>query len=135
MIPGHIRVTTDCRTVTEILSRIGDKWSVQTVVQLGSGPKRFNELRRQIDGISQRMLTLTLRGLERDGLVNRTVFPTVPPRVEYRLTDLGCSLLKTVRGLAEWAIENRPEIVAARQRFDGTASNGHTGDERRSASL
>jgi DNA-binding HxlR family transcriptional regulator len=135
LIPGHIRVTTDCRTVTEILSRIGDKWSVQTVVQLGSGPKRFNELRRQIDGISQRMLTLTLRGLERDGLVNRTVFPTVPPRVEYRLTDLGCSLLKTVRGLAEWAIENRPEIIAARQRFDGTASNGCTGDERRSASL
>ena len=86
----------DCRTVTEILSRVGDKWSVQVVVQLGEGPKRFNELRRSVTGISQRMLTLTLRSLERDGLVTRTVYPTIPPRVDYQLTGLGCSLLKTV---------------------------------------
>ena len=118
MLPGHIHVPTDCRTVTEILSRVGDKWSVQIVVQLGSGPKRFNELRRIVGGISQRMLTLTLRGLERDGLVTRTVYPTVPPRVEYRLTELGCSLLTIVRGLGEWASRNRDQILEARRRFD-----------------
>ncbi|MBM6582284.1 helix-turn-helix transcriptional regulator [Microvirga sp. BT689] len=118
MSPSHIHVPTDCRTVTEILSRVGDKWSVQVVVQLGGGSKRFNELRRAVTGISQRMLTLTLRGLERDGLVTRKVYPTIPPRVDYQLTGLGCSLLKTVRGLGEWAIANRDEILAARQRFD-----------------
>ena len=118
MSPSHIHVPTSCHTVTEILSRVGDKWSVQVVVQLGSGPKRFNELRRIVSGISQRMLTLTLRSLERDGLVTRTVYPTIPPKVEYRLTGLGCSLLKTVRGLGEWAIQNRDEILAARRRFD-----------------
>ena len=118
MLPGHIHVPTDCRTVTEILSRVGDKWSVQVVVQLGTGPKRFNELRRIVGGISQRMLTLTLRGLERDGLVTRTVYPTVPPRVDYQLTGLGCSLLNTVRGLGQWAIQNRDEILEARRRFD-----------------
>ncbi|MDP8917762.1 MAG: helix-turn-helix transcriptional regulator [Pseudomonadota bacterium] len=118
MSPGHIHVPTDCRTVTEILSRVGDKWSVQVVVQLGEGSRRFNELRRSVTGISQRMLTLTLRGLERDGLVTRTVYPTIPPRVDYQLTGLGCSLLKTVRGLGEWAIANRDEILEARQRFD-----------------
>jgi DNA-binding HxlR family transcriptional regulator len=124
MSPSHIHVPTDCRTVTEILSRVGDKWSVQVVVQMGEGPKRFNELRRSVTGISQRMLTLTLRGLERDGLVTRTVYPTIPPRVDYQLTGLGCSLLKTVRGLGEWAIQNRDEILQARRRFDegGTGS-------------
>ena len=119
MSPSHIHVPTNCRTVTEILSRVGDKWSVQVVVQMGDGPKRFNELRRSVTGISQRMLTLTLRGLERDGLVTRTVYPTIPPRVDYQLTGLGCSLLKTVRGLGEWAIANRDEILEARRRFDG----------------
>jgi DNA-binding HxlR family transcriptional regulator len=118
MSPSHIHVPTNCHTVTEILSRVGDKWSVQVVVQLGGGPKRFNELRRIVSGISQRMLTLTLRSLERDGLVTRTIYPTIPPKVEYRLTGLGCSLLKTVRGLGEWAIQNRDEILAARRRFD-----------------
>ena len=124
MSPSHIHVPTDCRTVTEILSRVGDKWSVQVVVQMGEGPKRFNELRRSVTGISQRMLTLTLRGLERDGLVTRTVYPTIPPRVDYQLTGLGCSLLKTVRGLGEWASQNRDEILQARRRFDegGTGS-------------
>ena len=125
MLPGHIHVPTVCRTVTEILSRVGDKWSVQVVVQLGTGPKRFNELRRIVGGISQRMLTLTLRGLERDGLVTRTVYPTIPPRVDYQLTGLGCSLLNTVRGLGQWAIQNRDEILEARRRFDdGDAEAG-----------
>jgi DNA-binding HxlR family transcriptional regulator len=119
---GNIHVPIDCRTVTEILSRIGDKWSVQVVVELGKGTRRFNELRRTVTGISQRMLTLTLRGLERDGLVTRTVYPTIPPRVEYRLTGLGSSLLTVVRALGDWAIANRAEILAARDRFD---AGGH----------
>ena len=130
MSPSHIHVPTDCRTVTEILSRVGDKWSVQVVVQLGEGSKRFNELRRAVDGISQRMLTLTLRGLERDGLVTRTIYPTIPPRVDYQLTELGCSLLKTVRGLGEWAIQNRDEILAARRRFDEGDSGAEAGHQR-----
>ena len=127
MSPSHIHVPTDCRTVTEILSRVGDKWSVQVVVQMGEGPKRFNELRRSVTGISQRMLTLTLRGLERDGLVTRTVYPTIPPRVDYQLTGLGCSLLKTVRDLGEWAIQNRDEILEARRRFDEGDTGPGTG--------
>jgi DNA-binding HxlR family transcriptional regulator len=118
MSPSNMHVPTNCQTVTEILSRVGDKWSVQVVVQLGEGPKRFNEIRRLVSGISQRMLTLTLRGLERDGLVMRTVYPTIPPKVEYQLTGLGCSLLKTVRSLGAWAIDNRDEILEARRRFD-----------------
>lgn len=126
MTPSHIHVPTDCRTVTEILSRVGDKWSVQVVVQLGDGPKRFNELRRIVSGISQRMLTLTLRGLERDGLVTRTIYPTIPPRVDYQLTELGCSLLQTVRALGDWAIRNRDEILEARRRFDD-GENSHEG--------
>jgi DNA-binding HxlR family transcriptional regulator len=130
MSPGHIHVPTDCRTVTEILSRVGDKWSVQVVVQLGEGPRRFNELRRSVTGISQRMLTLTLRGLERDGLVTRTVYPTIPPRVDYQLTGLGCSLLKTVRGLGEWAIVNRDEILDARRRFDEGAADQEVHQQR-----
>jgi DNA-binding HxlR family transcriptional regulator len=127
MSPSHIhvpaRMSHSCHTVTEILSRVGDKWSVQVVVQLGEGPKRFNELRRIVAGISQRMLTLTLRSLERDGLVTRTVYPTIPPRVDYALTGLGCSLLNTVRGLGAWAVENRDEILEARRRFDEQGAN------------
>ncbi len=93
MLPSNLHVPEDCRAVSEVLERVGDKWSVLVVVMLGAGPKRFNELRRSIASISQRMLTLTLRGLERDGLVTRTVFPTIPPRVDYELTELGRSLL------------------------------------------
>lgn len=107
-----------CRTVTDVLSRVGDKWSVQVVMQLGEGPLRFNALRRAIDGISQRMLTRTLRGLERDGLVSRTVTPTVPPRVDYALTEMGHSLKAPVCGLGEWALANRESISQARIRFD-----------------
>jgi len=113
-----MNVTGECKTVTDVLSRIGDKWSIQVVVQLGQGPRRFNELRRIIGDISQRMLTLTLRGLERDGLVTRTVYPTIPPRVEYNLTELGCSLLKTVRGLGDWARQHHHEIAEARRQYD-----------------
>ncbi len=107
-----------CLFVREVLSRIGDKWSVLVVVLLGDGARRFSELKRTIDGISQRMLTLTLRGLERDGLVIRTVIPTVPPRVEYALSPLGRTLLKSVSELASWAKANQGEIEHARVDFD-----------------
>src|ERR1700736_5486935 len=96
LIPSSLRVPEDCRAVSEVLARVGDKWTVLVVTVLGDGPKRFNELRRALGSISQRMLTLTLRGLERDGLVTRTVFPTIPPRVDYALTRLGHSLLEPV---------------------------------------
>jgi|SRR5208337_3474077 len=118
MLPGNLHVPEDCRAVSEVLERVGDKWSVLVVVMLGGGPKRFNELRRSIANISQRMLTLTLRGLERDGLVTRTVFPTIPPRVGYALTELGRSLLAPVDALGTWARENQAKIQQARQRFD-----------------
>src|ERR1700682_4782360 len=111
----------DCKPVADILARIGDKWSVLIIMLLGSGRKRFNEMRRLVRGISQRMLTLTLRGLERDGLVTRTVFPTIPPRVDYELTALGTSLLLPISGLGEWAYANRTKIEAARSRFDRAA--------------
>ena len=111
-----------CPAVSAILSRIGDKWSVLVVMQLGQGTKRFSMLKRQVEGISQRMLTLTLRGLERDGLVARHVHHSVPPKVEYSLTDLGRSLCGPVQALGAWAIEHRYEIDAARQRFDQAAS-------------
>ena len=111
-----------CPAVREVLNRIGDKWSVQIVALLGDGPLRFSELRRSIEGISQRMLTLTLRGLERDGLVTRTVFPgdhgQWPPRVEYELTKLGGTLLDPIQALAEWAAEHRVSIQEARDKFD-----------------
>ena len=121
-IPGNLHVAEDCRAVSEVLARVGDKWTVLVVSTLGDGPKRFNELRRALGSISQRMLTLTLRGLERDGLVSRTVFPTIPPRVDYELTDLGRSLLEPVKELGLWARRNRPEIQAARERFDTGAA-------------
>ncbi|MBR0964306.1 helix-turn-helix transcriptional regulator [Bradyrhizobium diazoefficiens] len=107
-----------CRGVASVLSRVGDKWSVFVIMTLGDGPKRFNELKRIIDGISQRMLTLTLRGLERDGLVTRTVFPTIPPRVDYELTELGRGLADPVQALGKWAFAHLPEIEGARKKFD-----------------
>ena len=115
--------SSDCRAVSDVLARIGDKWSVLVVSRLGDGPLRFNELRRAIGGISQRMLTLTLRGLERDGLVTRTVFPTIPPRVDYALTPLGRDLLQPVSALGEWATRNQAKIARARERFDGAAAS------------
>ena len=107
-----------CRTISTLLSRIGDKWTVLVVTTLGEGPRRFNELRREIPSVSQRMLTLTLRNLERDGLVSRTVTPTIPPRVDYELTGLGRSLLQPIKGLAQWALENVGAIHEAQARFD-----------------
>ena len=122
VIPGNLHVPEDCRAVSEVLSRVGDKWTILVVGELGSGPRRFNEIRRALGSISQRMLTLTLRGLERDGLVTRTVFPTVPLKVEYELTKLGRSLLEPVSGIGLWARQHRTAIEAARQRFDSAAT-------------
>ncbi|MBR2687196.1 MAG: helix-turn-helix transcriptional regulator [Aquamicrobium sp.] len=119
MKPRHPHVTGDCLAVSDILQRIGDKWSLLVVQNLGEGPQRFNELKHCIGNISQKMLTTTLRSLERDGFVTRTVFPTIPPRVDYELTDLGRELLIPVKGLAEWAITNAGRVSAARARFDG----------------
>ncbi len=113
-----------CTMVSETLARIGDKWTVLVVELLcvGRGPVRFNEIRRSIPGISQRMLTLTLRGLERDGLVTRTVHPTIPPRVDYELTKLGQSLRVPLVAVAGWARANRAAIVEARKVFDATST-------------
>jgi len=116
--PTPVHSAESCRPVTEILARIGDKWSVLVVMMLSEGPRRFSELRRMIDGISQRMLTLTLRGLERDGLVTRTVTPSIPPRVDYELTTLGRSLREPVTALGRWAIDNRPAMLKARAAYD-----------------
>lgn len=116
--PRHSHVTENCRAVAPVLARVGDKWSIQIVRLLGEGPRRFNEIKRMVDGISQRMLTLTLRGLERDGLVTRTVFPTVPPRVDYELTDLGRSLWEPVQALGVWAVGHRDAIAKAQAAFD-----------------
>jgi DNA-binding HxlR family transcriptional regulator len=95
--------------VTDVLHRVGDRWSVIVIVLLGEKPFRYNDLRRSIEGVSQRMLTRTLRGLEHEGLVRRTVFPTNPPAVEYALTDLGRSLLEPLSALARWAVEHHAE--------------------------
>jgi DNA-binding HxlR family transcriptional regulator len=130
MEPEHTGVTakpeqhlpSDCREVGTILARIGDKWSVLVIMLLGDKPRRFNEIKRMVGGISQRMLTLTLRGLERDGLVTRTIFPTIPPRVDYELTELGRSLREPVQNLGSWAFQNLPEIQTARQKFDTKAT-------------
>lgn len=126
MSPGHIERPAElpapdaggCLATRQILDRIGDKWSLYIVAMLKSGPQRFNALKRGIDGISQRMLTLTLRGLERDGLITRTLYPTIPPRVDYELTDLGRTLLKPVMELVDWANENQAAIAEAHRRFD-----------------
>ncbi len=121
---GGVERHAECTMVSETLARIGDKWTVLVVELLcaGRGPVRFNEIRRAIDGISQRMLTLTLRGLERDGLVTRTVHPTIPPRVDYELTQLGQSLRVPLVSVAEWARANRGSIVESRKVFDATST-------------
>lgn len=130
MIPEHSKVTAreipdhaspSCQAVNSVLARVGDKWSVLIIVLLGDGKLRFNEMKRLVGGISQRMLTLTLRGLERDGLVKRTIFPTIPPRVEYELTDLGRSLRCAVVPLGTWAQEHVGDIHKARESFDAKA--------------
>ncbi|MDD9370978.1 MAG: helix-turn-helix domain-containing protein [Acidimicrobiales bacterium] len=124
--PGHTEGTDPlCRVeasqacaIRDLLDRLGDKWSLLVVELLGEGTRRFTELRREIDGISQRMLTLTLRRLERDGLVRRTVHPVVPPRVDYELTALGETLLDAVAPLVTWTRSHRDEIAAARVGYD-----------------
>jgi DNA-binding HxlR family transcriptional regulator len=119
---AEARPTLDnCQATREILDRIADKWSLFVIAMLRDGPRRFNELRREVTGISQRMLTLTLRALERDGLITRTVYPTIPPRVDYELTELAQTLLGPVMALVIWADANKEVIAAARERFDEEA--------------
>ena len=108
--------------IRDVLSRIGDKWSVLVIMLLWHGPRRFSEIKRGVADVSQRMLTLTLRGLERDGLVTRTVTPTIPPRVDYELTGLGRSLAEPVQALGHWAFEHLDDIEGARASYDGRAA-------------
>ena len=124
-IPGRSET---CNAMADILNRIGDKWSVMIVGYLGRKTMRFNELRHTIGGISQRMLTLTLRNLERDGLVTRTVYPEIPPRVEYQLTPLGQSLQAPISALWAWAEEHQGEVQRARLEYDGLHED--TADQR-----
>lgn len=112
--------TRDCRRVSEVLNRVGDKWSMQVVVVLREQPRRFNDLRRQVNGISQQMLTRTLKVLERDGLVERTVLASSPPQVEYALTPFGVSLSEPVRALAKWALANLDVLYDNRLRYDAS---------------
>jgi len=120
---------TEC-PLREVLDRVGDKWSVLVVMLLSDGPRRFSELRRSIEGISQRMLTRTLRQLERDGLVVRTVYPSVPPRVEYELTDVGRTLRDPLTALGRWSEQHRGYIASSRQAYD----RGLVGDNGENAS-
>lgn len=119
MKPDHGHGTDDCREISALLSRVGDKWSVLIITRLGDSRLRFSELRRRIGGISQKMLTTSLRNLERDGFVARTVLPTSPPRVDYELTELGRELLVPVAGLVDWTRANMHRIDASRRVFDG----------------
>lgn len=118
----HPHANPDCRAVSELLSRVGDKWTVLIVKALEARGRRFNELKREVGGISQQMLTRTLRTLERDGMVARTVHPTVPPSVEYELTELGRSLSVPVMALADWTFAHLPQIHANRAAYDGVTS-------------
>jgi DNA-binding HxlR family transcriptional regulator len=117
--PGNFNESATCRRISEVLSRVGDKWTVLVITQLRDGPRRFSEIKRGLGSISQKMLTATLRALERDGFLTRTVFPSVPPRVDYELTDLGRDLLHPVTALANWASKNADAIDRARVRYDG----------------
>jgi len=119
VLPPNAHLDSDCRGVASVLARVGDKWSVFIIRLLGGGPRRFNELKRMVGGISQRMLTLTLRGLERDGIVTRTIHPVIPPRVEYDLTPMGLTLLDAIGQLVAWADSHLPEIGAAQAAYDG----------------
>ena len=130
MKPRHNGLPADCRAISDVLARVGDKWSVLVVTRLGERPLRFNEMRRAIGGISQRMLTLTLRGLERDGLVTRTVFATIPPRVDYALTPLGRDLLSRCRRSARGRPAIRPK---SRARARGSTAIARHAEKRRSA--
>jgi DNA-binding HxlR family transcriptional regulator len=114
---GDVHHPSSCRA-REVLQRVGDKWSMLVIDLLGQDTKRFSELHRSIDGITSRMLTVTLRGLERDGIVSRTIHPVIPPRVDYELTAMGRTLLDTIGQLVSWADSHLPEIDAARAAYD-----------------
>jgi len=108
----------DCQKVSQMLARLGEKWSMLVVMLLRAGPRRFNDIKRNTGGISQQMLTRTLRGLERDGMLTRTIHPTSPPQVEYQLTELGLALSEPASAFGQWVQEHLAEIDAARDRFD-----------------
>jgi DNA-binding HxlR family transcriptional regulator len=129
MEPGNSHDTDNCRAVADVLARVGDKWTVYIVRLLSDGPMRFNEMRRAVSAISQRMLSLTLRGLERDGLVTRTVTPSIPPRVDYELTPLGLTLIEPIKALGQWAVSNRAQVETARAAFDGANAGSKTVEE------
>lgn len=116
--PGPGIRSVDCQKISQVLARIGEKWSVLIIMRLAGGPQRFTELKRAINGVSQRMLTLCLRGLERDGLIKRTVIAVMPPHVEYELTPLGRSLTVPVTALGSWARDHLQAIDQAREAFD-----------------
>ena len=122
---GGKHAESPCRA-REVFARVGDKWSVSVIHLLGSGTMRFTELRRGIDGISQRMLAVTLRGLERDGIISRTMYPVIPPRVDYSLTPMGRTLLTTITNLVDWADDHLDDIVRARAAYD--LRSGDTAD-------
>lgn len=117
MKPATTEIEHDCRPVGEILSQIGGKWTVLVINLLSDGPRRFSEIKRMIGGISQKVLTATLRELEMDGFVTRTVTPSIPPRVDYELTDLGRDLQGPLAVMGQWAIDNRPRVLEARGRY------------------
>lgn len=123
MKPMDSNVPGRCSRANEIISLIGDKWSVHVVMLLGRGKHRFSEIKRSVDGVSQKMLTTTLRGLERDGYVKRTVYPTIPPKVEYELTVLGQELLVPLSALGAWAIENYDRVFQARTTYDARVAS------------
>ncbi len=120
---SHMCGTDEACDVRQTLDRIGDKWSLLVIAMLGVGPMRFMELRREIGSISQRMLTLTLRHLERDGLVLRTHYPTIPPKVEYQLSPLGATLLESIQAIVSWTLEHREEIAEAREKYDARVND------------
>ncbi len=126
---GNNQETTACRAVADVLARIGDKWTVYIVKLLADGPMRFNEMRRAVPAISQRMLSLTLRGLERDGLVTRTVTPSIPPRVDYELTPTGLTLIEPLKAVGAWAIANRDFVENSRAKYDLVNAGSKTVEE------
>jgi DNA-binding HxlR family transcriptional regulator len=121
--PAHSLTSDHCRRVSQILARVGDKWSILVVMVLRDNPRRFSDIKRNVEGISQQMLTRTLRGLEREGIVSRTIFPTNPPQVEYALTILGRSLSGPVLALGHWVQDNMAAIDMARAAFDARAAS------------
>lgn len=108
----------ELRLVTEVLAQIGGKWTILIIMSLRRGPKRFSELHREIEGISRKMLTTTLRDLEKDGFVTRKVTPTIPPRVDYALTEMGDELRQPLKAISDWAFANQHRVDAARQKFE-----------------